>query len=330
MSRASRKRSFQRNRKFRVAGFGLALAVSCTLPAASQTLTPREEYCMRLEQELAQDWMVGSQSRKHLPKIEEEIRKQDAIFNKEQARAERANCYESLFIFGRALKRTRKCLKIHGKIEDARRKLTQLQGERETISRSRRGSRRQDDLIAALARAGCGGNYQQEARKRRGFFFPFGEDGFFGSRPPAEEREPSSILPFATYRTMCVRLCDGFYYPVSFSTLPSRFKQDASACQSNCAAPAELFVHRNPGEAVEQMVSLDGRPYSAIVNAWRYRKEFIKGCSCKQVEYSPLDSQEGGGAPVPPKGSGDLGAAPSKTPILATQNQKTNRPANSR
>ncbi len=276
------------------------------LPAASQTPSSREEYCRQLEQELASDWMAGSRSRQHLPQIEEEIRKQDAIFQREQARAERANCYESLFIFGRKLRRTPKCLSIHRAIEDARRVLARLQEEKDAISRASDGNRRQDNLIAALARAGCGQYYEREADRRRERFFPFG-DGFFSQRPRREERETSTILPFATYRTMCVRLCDGFYYPVSFSTLPSRFQQDAGACQTNCAAPAELFVHRNPGEDVEQMVSLDGRPYSSIANAWRYRTEFVKGCSCKQAEYAPLDTPErmvpGDG---PDKGSPDI------------------------
>jgi hypothetical protein len=30
-----------------------------------------------------------------------------------------------------------------------------------------------------------------------------------------------------TYRTVCVRLCDGFYFPISFSTYRSHFKKDA-------------------------------------------------------------------------------------------------------
>jgi hypothetical protein len=41
---------------------------------------------------------------------------------------------------------------------------------------------------------------------------------------------------------MCVRLCDGFYFPVSFSTLGSRFPEDEAKCKDQCAAPAELFV----------------------------------------------------------------------------------------
>ena len=70
-------------------------------------------------------------------------------------------------------------------------------------------------------------------------------------------------LPFATYRTLCVRLCDGYYFPVSFSTLPNHFQRDSELCQSQCAAPAELYYHQNPGGAVEQMVSVSSQqPYT--------------------------------------------------------------------
>mgnify|MGYP002278993271 CR=1 FL=1 len=148
-----------------------------------------------------------------------------------------------------------------------------------------------------------------------GGLFNWLEEGFWDTRP-REGLSTSRIEQFATYRTLCVRECDGYYFPVSFSTLPSNFSDDTQKCQSQCAAPAELFVYRNPGEEPEQMVSTDGsRAYANLPNAWRYRKEFVKGCSCKQAEYDPGEiaaaneaaeaealAKQGGGAP--PAGDG--------------------------
>ena len=97
-----------------------------------------------------------------------------------------------------------------------------------------------------------------------------------------------------------MRLCDGYYFPVSFSTLPNHFQRDSDVCQSQCAAPAELFYHQNPGGAVEQMVSVQSQqPYIGLKSAWRYRKEFVQGCSCKAAEYQPQvagPGEEGRGA----------------------------------
>ena len=64
-----------------------------------------------------------------------------------------------------------------------------------------------------------------------------------------------------TYRTLCVRLCDGFSFPISYSTLRERFAADAKQCEQRCPSRSRLFVHRNPGEDVDDMVDLDGRRY---------------------------------------------------------------------
>ena len=147
----------------------------------------------------------------------------------------------------------------------------------------------QDDIIRELARNGCGPQYVQEARRRDAARNPFA----VAVRRRGERRRRAARanqfgnLPFATYRTLCVRLCDGYYFPVSFSTLPNHFQRDAELCQSQCAAPAELYYHQNPGGAVEQMVSVSTQqPYTSLKSAWRYRKEFVQGCSCKQAEYN--------------------------------------------
>ena len=83
------------------------------------------------------------------------------------------------------------------------------------------------------------------------------------------------------YRTMCVRLCDGFYFPISFSATPSRFARDAATCENSCGGQARLFVYRNPGADVEDMVDLKGRPYRQLSSAFRYRTEYIAACKCK-------------------------------------------------
>ena len=98
-----------------------------------------------------------------------------------------------------------------------------------------------------------------------------------------------SIDPGGRYRTVCVRLCDGFFYPIHYSTYGSMVGPDAEACQSSCAAPAELYVYRNPGQEIEQAVSLSGSAYMDLPVALRYRKEYVKGCSCKQAEYNPTE-----------------------------------------
>jgi hypothetical protein len=83
-----------------------------------------------------------------------------------------------------------------------------------------------------------------------------------------------------TYRTLCVRLCDGFYFPISYSTQRGRFAGDAKQCEQSCPAGSRLFVHRNPGQDVDEMVDLDGRPYRSLPTAFLHRAQYIADCTC--------------------------------------------------
>lgn len=84
-----------------------------------------------------------------------------------------------------------------------------------------------------------------------------------------------------TYRTMCVRLCDGAYFPISFSTSRNRFAHDEAVCASRCAAPARLFVMPNPGDEPEKMVDRSGRSYIALPTAFQFRRGMTPGCGCR-------------------------------------------------
>jgi hypothetical protein len=101
----------------------------------------------------------------------------------------------------------------------------------------------------------------------------------------AIERKPDDIgapqSSAGTYRTLCVRLCDGFYWPVSHSTARTRFSKDAKQCEVNCPGRSQLFVQRTGSEDVEGMADLKGIPYTQLKNALRYRTEYVRDCTCR-------------------------------------------------
>jgi len=254
----------------------------------------KADYCRKLEQRLVSEWRRSNDTRSELPDIRKQMKRVEKEFRTAKAKAERARCYEESFFFGRSLRRTPKCVKLDRAVRRAQQEFEALKQRRDRVSRSGRAQSRQDELIAELARYGCGEDYERQYEERQPTFFSFFDDR--GPRVREPRRRSRSELPFATYRTMCVRRCDGYYFPMSFSTLPSQFETDAAQCRDKCAAPTALFVYRNPGENVEDMVSLDGVPYSDIDNAWLYRKKFIEGCSCDAEKYSLekiAESQDG-------------------------------------
>ena len=112
------------------------------------------------------------------------------------------------------------------------------------------------------------------------------------NRPSENEEErlqdPSAGLwAGGTYRTVCVRLCDGYYFPISAATTRARFKQDAHACQSRCNAETRLFVYPNAGGSPETMVDVKGRDYASLANAFLYRTSYDASCKCKAHPWEP-------------------------------------------
>ena len=102
---------------------------------------------------------------------------------------------------------------------------------------------------------------------------------------------PDAGAPSGTYRTVCVRSCDGGYFPVSFATSPARFADDERQCKALCpATEAELYAYQNPGQDITQAVSTTGAPYTALPNAFKFRTEFNPSCACKAPGQSWKDA----------------------------------------
>lgn len=281
----------------------LGLLALCSLGIASVALAQDSDQqirCMQLQQELA-GAQGGGVGRDALPGIEKQIQDATRVFQGTQAAMEDAGCYESFFIFGRGLVRSPKCLKMNDRVEDARRTVDQLQDQRTAILSGGGNRRRQADLQDALARNGCSSaqpQQQQQARRQGGggLFNWFGGGGGREEEQPQQPAQPvyRSIDPNGRYRSVCVRTCDGFFFPISYSTYASHLAQDATSCQTNCAAPAELYVYRNPGQEIDQAISLTGTAYADLPAAFKYRKAYVKGCSCKEAEYNPTEIEAAG------------------------------------
>ena len=102
-------------------------------------------------------------------------------------------------------------------------------------------------------------------------------------RPPGENIRYQSVRlgDGATYRTMCVRLCDGYYWPISFTATRGEFARDNDVCARSCDSPVALHAYKNPGEEPEDMVDLSGRPYAKLGNAFRHRVGYDPACKCR-------------------------------------------------
>lgn len=89
-------------------------------------------------------------------------------------------------------------------------------------------------------------------------------------------------------RTVCVRLCDGYYWPVSHSVGRSQFRKDARTCEASCSGDAKLFHLPNSGE-IGDAVDQSGKPYGKLPAAFLYRKKLVAGCACRPEAWSDAE-----------------------------------------
>jgi len=144
-------------------------------------------------------------------------------------------------------------------------------------------AQQRESVLQQIARFGCGTGSnatvtQQDAPDNRSPLEQF-LDQIFGGRLV---QNPYDFYGQTTLRTVCVRTCDGYYWPVSFSTLPEYLPQDDAICAQQCpGSEVALYYFHNPDEGPEQMVNLYGESYTALPTAFKYREEIDKSCSCK-------------------------------------------------
>lgn len=116
---------------------------------------------------------------------------------------------------------------------------------------------------------------------------PDSHSGFERRRVPSRPRS-GSVGPegSGSYTTVCVRMCDGFFFPISHRVPQSRFHHDADACRSRCGeSESRLFYHSSNGD-MKSAVDLTGRAYSRLPIAFMHRKKLVAGCACKPAPWA--------------------------------------------
>jgi hypothetical protein len=255
-------------------------------PPPAAGAPPVNPICPRLEAQLATIDRGGSND----PTKDEQIRRyQDAAARQQseldriRSQAKRMGCDSSGF-FSLFSQRSAECGPVNTQIQQMRANLDQITSSLEQLRSGGFNAERDNQrrsVLTALAQNNCGPQYANAVQQQSGGPGAFFNNLFGGGgtiAPPPGDLGP----PSGTYRTVCVRTCDGGYFPVSFATVPARFPDDEKTCKALCpATEAVLYAYRNPGEDINQAVSVNGAPYTALPNAFRFRSEFNSACSCK-------------------------------------------------
>ncbi|GHB18193.1 hypothetical protein GCM10007094_02430 [Pseudovibrio japonicus] len=87
---------------------------------------------------------------------------------------------------------------------------------------------------------------------------------------------------------MCVRKCDGYYFPINPNSSADDLAEDEEICQALCPTQdTELYVFQVPQETPAQMRSLAGAPYTSLANAYEFRQQSNPACSCDAAGGQP-------------------------------------------
>lgn len=270
-------------------------AIAQGSPPFAQQSGAGSPICQRLVGQLSSidSGAAGGDSAKadQIRRYEDAQNRQQQELDRVQQQAKGQGCDSSGF-FSLFNGNSEKCGPINTRIQQMRSNLDQINSNLGTLRGGSMGNSDRDgqrrSVLLALAQNNCGPQYANAARDSGGGNFL--QNLFGGSNNPGGDYGAAG----GTYRTVCARTCDGFYFPVSFATVPSRFGDDERTCKALCPnAETTLYTYRNPGEDMSQAVSISGQPYSQSPNAFKYRQAFDKTCSCRAAGQSWSDAMKG-------------------------------------
>lgn len=174
------------------------------------------------------------------------------------------------------------CDQLQSSLADMEANRRYLETERDAVkSTVSSGSGERRRILAALHENGCDGNIR--------------EASFVTASPMEEEESPFfTRIPspgnIGQLRTMCVRTCDGSFFPISSNASTDDFQRDAAICSNMCpGAETKLYYHSlTDSESADMVSATTGEPYRALPSAFAYRNRLpgekpVCGCGANDT-----------------------------------------------
>lgn len=280
----------------------VAVAVLGSIFFASSTFAADEWECRALQLQIdnAPRSQGGGKNSPQAARYAKAISAQEGQIGKARAQLRSLGCGGSILTLGGGGKPA--CGKLNAALKSMNSNMSKLKAQYARLSNGSGGTVSSREVLRARYNAaGCGGaerviKVKQKNDDRSGIAAIMGD-----TKAKREERNradrkraaatlevPGLSFSGDTFRTLCVRKCDGYYFPISFSTTKENFKRDTVACETMCpGTEVELFMHKVPEEESEDMVTAKGEKYKAMSFAFAYRKDGVASdpaCRCQAVQ----------------------------------------------
>ncbi|SDQ93807.1 DUF2865 domain-containing protein [Pseudovibrio sp. Tun.PSC04-5.I4] len=172
------------------------------------------------------------------------------------------------------------CQQLSSSLQQMNENLTYLDSQRQQELYSSVVQDRLNEVRQALVDLNCSDRSDQQVQQPTDQLAPPAQ---LGGQPL--QLEPRSTAGFSSgdqqFATMCVRKCDGYYFPINPNSNAGDLAEDTEICQALCPGQdTELFVFQVPQETPAQMRSLAGQPYSSLANAYVFRQTNDPACTC--------------------------------------------------
>lgn len=258
----------------------LAWTLLCVIALVFCSQTSAEaasHVCRQLRAELASVQKGGGAGQQR--RYDGAIARQNNELAKARAQARDAGCGFSLF--GGSVSQ---CAALNTAIDRMNANLDKLQRKRAQMGN---GSPRRDRsrLLAALESNDCDGKAVEQKRVQA-------DEPDGGQESEPEEAALGAAVvpsPSGQFRTMCVRTCDGYFFPMSNAATVSDFQRDQNRCNAGCpGTEMQVFYSRGmTGDPAAMTSSRTGRPYSELPSAFLYKRPdqpLPQGCGCNAAQ----------------------------------------------
>jgi hypothetical protein len=171
-----------------------------------------------------------------------------------------------------------------------------MRAQFESLKARAYGDGGQRQALSARYNATC----VQRAAPQRGFW-----ETLFSGGQPQDQAPPAPPLSVQDDRQLddegdshahggsqaiCVRSCDGGFFPLSFSARSASDEELTELCKALCPNAEVMLYTRNPARDISTALGADGTAYSDLPNALKYTKALVPECGCKPPRQSWVEA----------------------------------------
>jgi hypothetical protein len=107
---------------------------------------------------------------------------------------------------------------------------------------------------------------------------------------PNDGDQPAEERPRGGPMAICVRDCDGGFFPITYSARSSNLDDLNALCKAMCPGVEAKLYTQSQWKGLESAVSINGEPYSDHPNALKFQKSYDPACDCKPAGKSWVEA----------------------------------------